>query len=202
MQYTLRQTTPADYPATEALTRDAFWDQFQPGCTEHLMVRQIRASDDYVPALDYMAVLADGTIVGHILYSRSYVVEADGTQHPLLTFGPLSVRPDMQGRGIGGALIGRTKAEAAALDWAGIAIYGHPGYYPRFGFRDAQVWGITTPEGENFPALMALELTLGGLEHYVGGLYTSPAFETTPEAVAAFDAQFPPRTKRYGSKPE
>ena len=37
----LRPVVPADYPALEALTRDAFWDVYKPGCDEHYLVHQL-----------------------------------------------------------------------------------------------------------------------------------------------------------------
>ena len=36
----LRPVVPADYPALEALTRDAFWDVYKPGCDEHYLEHQ------------------------------------------------------------------------------------------------------------------------------------------------------------------
>ena len=31
----IRLATPSDYKATEYLTREAFWNVYRPGCTEH-----------------------------------------------------------------------------------------------------------------------------------------------------------------------
>ena len=37
----LRPVVPLDYPALEALSRDAFWDVYKPGCDEHYLVHQL-----------------------------------------------------------------------------------------------------------------------------------------------------------------
>ena len=34
----IRLETPADYRAVEELTREAFWNQYVPGCNEHYFV--------------------------------------------------------------------------------------------------------------------------------------------------------------------
>lgn len=198
MNYQLRNATPDDYFDTEVLTREAFWDLFRPGCDEHLMVHQMRQSEDYVPALDYVA-LSEGRIVGHILYSKARLV-SDTAEHTLLAFGPLSVLPACQRKGIGGALILRTARLARELGYRGIGIYGHPAYYPRFGFQNAEAFGITTPDGSNFDAFMMLPLYENSLEGLSGRFYESSAFETEPSALAAFDAAFPYKEKRFVQK--
>lgn len=200
MDWMIRRTEPRDYRATEALTREAFWDRYRPGCTEHLVVRQIRASGDYLPDLDYVAE-EGGRIVGHILYSRSRLVDGAGHGTELVTFGPISVSPEVQGQGVGSQLIEQTKALASAMGYPGIAIYGSPAYYGRFGFESAEKYGITTPDGKNFDAFMVLPLATGSLSGLHGRLYTSPAFETAPEDVERFDADFPRREMRF-SAPE
>ena len=43
---------------------------------------------------------------------------------------------------------------------------GHPGYYPKFGFKQAGIWGIKDPFGAPYPieAFVALELEKGALK--------------------------------------
>jgi len=45
-----------------------------------------------------------------------------------------------------------------------VLIFGHESYYPRFGFKPASEFGITTEDGKNFPAFMALPLYDGALD--------------------------------------
>lgn len=62
--------------------------------------------------------------------------------------GPLSVRPDSQGRGVGGALMNAVLGAADALGEPLVALLGDPGYYWRFGFRASSECGITPPVPE------------------------------------------------------
>lgn len=48
----IRQETPADYAAVERLTREAFWNVYRPGCTEHYVVHVLRSDPDFIPDLD------------------------------------------------------------------------------------------------------------------------------------------------------
>lgn len=188
---TLRREEPADHRGVEELTRDAFWGMEGPGCVEHLLVHRLRATDAFVPELSVVAE-ADGVLVGHIVWTRAQVVGPDRT-HDVLTFGPLSVAPEHQGTGIGGALMRHTLAEAAGLGHRVVVVYGHAGYYPRFGFvRGADV-GITAPGGATFDALMARALVDGGLDGVRGEFREDPAFQVDEAEVEAFDSAFPPR---------
>ena len=192
MNLELRLERPEDYRRVEELTREAFWPFGRPACNEHYLVHLLRKVPAFVPELDYVAV-DEGKLVGNIIYSRAKVVDSKGAPHPLLTFGPLSVLPEYWNRGVGRALVERTKILARELGYPGIVIYGHPDYYPRFGFRNAEVYGITTPQGKNFDALMALPLFPEGLEGISGAFYEDPVFELDPDETAAFDQGFPPK---------
>ena len=78
----------------------------------------------------------------------------------------------------------------------GIVIFGEPGYYPKFGFVPCERFGITTADGRNFDAFMALELTPGSLAGVRGKFYEAGVFENLPEdEVEAFSLQFPPLEK-------
>ena len=189
---TLRREEPADHRAVDLLTREAFWGTEGPGCNEHLLVHRLRTAASFVPELDWVAEL-DGVVVGHVIYTRAQVIGPDGTWD-VLTFGPLSVLPEQQSSGVGSALMRRTLAEAARLGHRVVVVYGHPDYYPRFGFRRGVDVGITAPGGATFDALMALELVPGGLDGVRGEFHEDPVFHDLADAdVAAFDATFPPK---------
>lgn len=118
-----------------------------------------------------------------------------GERTEALIFGPLSVRPDQQGRGVGSLLVRHSLKRAAGLGYKGVFIFGNPGYYGRFGFQNAERFGVTTREGENFDAFMGLELFPGGLKGVAGKFYEDPVFTVSEEDVAAFDRGFPFKEK-------
>ena len=48
MNIELRLETPADYAETEKVVREAFWNVYAPGCTEHYLVHVMRSSENFV----------------------------------------------------------------------------------------------------------------------------------------------------------
>ena len=72
-------------------------------------------------------------VVGHILFSEVELRSPTGTLRGM-GLAPMSVLPERQRAGIGGALI---RDGLARLDAPFCVVLGHPDYYPRFGFRKA-----------------------------------------------------------------
>ena len=194
MDLVIRPENKNDYREVENLTREAFWDIYKPGCDEHLVVHKIRNTPDFIPELD-LIVEHNGKIVGNIIYSKSKVVTADNREYEVITFGPVTVLPSLQNRGIGSTLIEQTKEMAKNMGYKAIFIFGDPGYYHRFGFENAKIFGISTPDGANPDAFMGLELYKGSLKDIRGKLYMSPLFEVSKEELEAFEKNFPYKEK-------
>jgi len=110
----------------------------------------------------------DGSVVGHILFSTVTVTEGDEVREAL-ALGPMAVLPESQRRGVGGKMV-RAGLEACRDEGADVVfVLGHPGYYPRFGFRPlagTRLHCKYVPEGS--PAFMAVELRPGALEEISG----------------------------------
>ena len=194
--YTYRLEEPKDYTATEALTREAFWNVYQPGCDEHFIVHSMRDNAAVIAELNYVCEDASGEIVGHIFYTRTKVIAEDGTIYPVISFGPISVHPDHQKRGIGSALIRMTLEKAAEMQFSGVLITGNPKYYHRFGFQEAAAYSIVSDDGSSFPELMACELGDHRLYPVHGRLYFCPEFaDINQEELQRYDAQFPSKEK-------
>jgi predicted N-acetyltransferase YhbS len=191
---TLRRETTIDYAVVEHLTREAFWNVHFPGCDEHYLAHVLRESPDFIPELDWVAEW-EGELVGNIMYAHSIVRSEEEAVTRVLTFGPLSVLPSFQNRGIGGQLIRHTLELAREMGHASVFIYGDPEYYVRFGFRPAEDYGIRTGDGFFSPALMACELVPGILQGITGRFHESPVYYINPEASVAFEASFPPKEK-------
>ena len=186
---TIRPETPADYAATERMVQRAFWNIHGPGCNEHVLVRLIRESEDYLPRLSRVAEL-DGKIVGAIFYTKAALVSEEGKKD-IVTFGPLAVEPTVQSGGVGRALLEKTLALVKEAGYPAVCIYGEPEYYPKRGFRRCWDYGVTDPEGRQFDALMVYPLDESADLH--GKLYESPVFERCddPELLAKVDGELP-----------
>ena len=90
MSLTIRRETEKDYRAVENLTREAFWNVYRPGCTEHYVLHCYRADSGFVPELDFVMEL-DGKLIGHVMYAKSEIITEDGASVPIMTFGPISI---------------------------------------------------------------------------------------------------------------
>ena len=62
----IRHETPEDYRAAELLTRDAFWNVYRPGCTEHYVLHRYRENPDFIPELDFV-LEENGRLIGHVM---------------------------------------------------------------------------------------------------------------------------------------
>ncbi|MPM21346.1 hypothetical protein SDC9_67790 [bioreactor metagenome] len=194
---TLRRESPADYEAVEAVTREAFWNHYVPGCDEHYLMHVMRASESFLPELDYVAELS-GEVVGNIVYTKAEVALDCGGVLDVLSFGPLSVLPAFQGKGIGGALVEYTLYLARSFGHRAVFIYGDPLYYSRFGFVPAETYKIGTRDNFYAPPLQALELVPGALSDAAGRFCEDEVYSIDPEASGEFDKRFPYREKLDG----
>ena len=89
-----------DYCEVENLTREAFWNVYRPGCTEHYVLNQYRMNPDFIPELD-LVMEEDNMIIGHVMFSKAELVLDNGNRKPSWTFGPISIHPDYQHKGYG-----------------------------------------------------------------------------------------------------
>ena len=194
MNIEIRLEKPEDYRETENLTREAFWDLYKPGCDEHLLLHNIRQVPSFVEELDFVAVLGD-KIIGNVIYSRGKVVDELSAVHEVLCMGPLSVLPHYQDKGVGSKLVIHSTGRAGEMGFKGVVIFGNPGYYHRFGYKNASAYKITTSDGDNFDAFMALELYKESLKGVEGRFYPDPVFIVDEKELNNFEKEFPYREK-------
>jgi putative acetyltransferase len=125
-----------------------------------------------------LVAVTDAMVVGHVVLSPAEVVGERDEPWPLLVLAPVAVLPAYQRQGIGSALV------AAALDAAresgarAVSVLGHPGYYPRFGFREALPLQVRAPFAD-IPqeAWMIAELEPRALDGVSGVVRYAPPFE-------------------------
>lgn len=195
MQINLRPEEEKDYRAVEELTREAFWNIYVPGADEHLLIHKLRSAKEFVKDLDFVAVYND-IIVGNIVYAQSKVTNSHN-ENIVLTFGPVSVLPDYQNKGIGSKLINHTIKLSKGMGYKAILIYGDPEYYKRFGFKVSKEYRITNKEGKFPAALLALELYHGALNEIHGMFDEGNAYEIDSEEAQRFDKGFVKKEKGW-----
>ena len=190
----IRNEKEKDYRDVEQLIREAFWNLYVPGCNEHFVLHNLRNSNDFIPELDFVAE-KEGQIVGQIAYSRGIIKYKQGEKKEIISFGPVSVLPAFQKRGVGSALIIHTINLARDMGYPAICIYGDPRYYGRFGFRCAERYDIKTADEKFAIALLALELKQGVLNNMPGKFIESAAFAVDGNEFTQYDAAFPFKEK-------
>lgn len=165
----IRQEHTDDYDLIRDLITAAFG---QPD--EAHLVEALRHDPAYIPELSLVAQL-DTKIVGHILFTRITIQEGDESVVSL-ALAPMAVDPLFQNKGIGSALVRYGHDRARELGYMSVIVLGHPGYYPRFGYKPASHWGIRCPFVAPDDAFMAMELKAGALDHVHGTVVYSAPF--------------------------
>lgn len=88
----------------------------------------------------------------------------------------MAVQPGRQREGIGSRLVTAGLTQCTALDYPAVLVLGHPDYYPRFGFVQANRQGITCEFSSPPEAFMLKELRPGALNGRSGTAKYHPAF--------------------------
>lgn len=167
----IRSETLADVAAIANVTRAAFATLPISDGSEPAIIDSLRC--DGALTLSLVAVDSGGDVVGHVACSPVEV--SDGTTG-WFGMGPLSVRPDVHGQGIGSALVNAALSRLNDLSAGGCVLLGDPAYYRRFGF--------TPLPGVELPGVNAghfLGLVLRG-DAPTGVVTYHPAFDTSPQA--------------------
>ena len=128
----IREETPADVSDISEVREAGFSTLAISNHTEQFIISALRAANALTISL---VAKVEGRVMGHIAFSP--VTLSDGTPD-WYGLGPVSVVPEQQRQGIGGALIEEGLSRLKALNARGCCLVGHPGYYTRFGFRNAE----------------------------------------------------------------
>lgn len=197
----IRLEEEKDYREVENLTREAFWNVYRPGCTEHYVLNQYRTNPDFIPQLDFV-MEEEGRIIGHVMYSKAEIVCEDGRVMPAWTFGPISIHPDYKRKGYGLKLLNYSLKKARQLGIGVLCMEGNIDFYRHAGFVVASTLYIhyhAEPKESEVPYFLAQELIPGYL-HGVEGTYHTPqgyyVADNHPDAFAAYEATFPAKEKR------
>ena len=193
----IRLEQECDYRQVEEVTREAFWNLYMPGADEHFIVHKLRTHLDFIEELSFVAEeVQTNQIVGHIAYSLSTINDKErGVDHRVITFGPLSVLPRMQGKGVGSSLVNHSMRRAKDMGFRAVVIKGSPSYYARFGFENGKKFNICDSDGTFPKALLVKELTENALDGINGHFIESSVFLTNAAECEIFDKGFPHKEK-------
>ncbi len=203
----IRVEQPKDYREVENLTREAFWNVYRPGCTEHYVLNQFRTNPDFIPELDFV-MEEDGRIIGHVMFSKAVISlshsgEMQGDLFPTWTFGPISIHPEYKRKGYGLKLLQYALEKAKEVGIGLLQMEGNIEFYKKAGFDLASKLKIhyhIEPKDAEVPYFLALELIPG----YWGnreGTYCPPkgyfVADENQDAFEAYEATFPKKEKAF-----
>lgn len=194
----IRNETKEDYRKVENLTREAFWNVYRPGCTEHYVLHCYRNAPAFVPELDFVMEL-NGELIGQIIYVRSEIDCDDGRKLPIMTFGPIGIAPKYKRHGYGKRLLDYSMEKAKETGVGALAITGNILFYGKSGFVPAKTKGVRYADDPDADYLLVKELILGFLDG-ISGTYKDPdgyfVCEKNPEDFERFEATFPKKEKQ------
>ena len=146
MQIRLEQDN--DHREVHALNVRAFDSPAEADLVDRLR----READSFVS----LVAEDESQVVGHIMLTP--VVLSNHPHLRLMGLAPMAVEATHRGRGIGSALVRAGLERCAHMGIGAVVVLGHPGYYPRFGFRTARDYGIGCTYDAPPEAFMVVEL--------------------------------------------
>ncbi|MBU9743847.1 N-acetyltransferase [Lachnospiraceae bacterium ASD3451] len=192
----IRNEQETDYKKVEEITRKAFYNLYIPGCAEHYLVHIMRQHKDFLPELDFV-IEKDGQIIGNVMYTKARLVDENGEEKQIITFGPVSILPEYQRMGYGKMLLEYSFEKAVGLGYEVIVIFGNPGNYVSRGFKSCKKYNVCIEDG-TFPAAMLVkELKADALDGRKWIYYDSPLMQIDEEEAQRFDDGLEKMEKKY-----
>lgn len=156
----LRAEHPDDEPSISRVIELAFENHPYSDHTEARIVERLRAAKALAVSL---VAVECSEVVGHVACSP---VSIGGVDSAWFGLGPLAVRPDLQGRGIGSALVRASIDLLKATNAEGICLVGEPSYYQRFGLQACADWSYPGLPATHFLVLLLRPPTQTGVVRY------------------------------------
>lgn len=171
----IRKTNDADLKDLLYVEKKAFGDE---GPVIVDLVENLLNDASARPLLSLLA-FEENKAIGHILFTKAHMTGFEDTVSVSL-LAPLAVIPEFHSRGVGGKLIqeGLNMLSESGVEL--VFVLGHPGYYPRYGFKPAGILGFEAPypiPEKDAGAWMTQELRPGMIEKVNGKVICADAMD-------------------------
>ena len=193
----IRLEREEDYREVENLIREAFWNVYRPGCSEHYVIHVLRDDADFIPELDFV-MHKGGRLIGQNMFMNAVINGDEGKDVPVLAMGPICICNELKRKGYGKMLLDYCLEKAAALGYGAVLFEGNIDFYSKCGFDYARKFGIRyhdLPEGEDDSFFLCRELIPGYLKDVTGVYQTPKGYYVDDADVEEFDKSFPPKEK-------
>ncbi len=195
--YTIRLERSEEHRDVENLVREAFWNVYRPGCSEHYVIHVLRDDPAFMKELDFV-MEQDGRLIGQNMFMKTVIQADDGRVIPVLTMGPIGILPELKRQGYGKALLDYSLEKATELGFGAVLFEGNIEFYGKSGFDYADRFGIRyhdLPEDADASFFLCKELVPGYLDEVTGVYQTPQGYYVDDADVDAFDKAFPPKEK-------
>ena len=195
--YTIRLERSEEHRDVENLVREAFWNVYRPGCSEHYVIHVLRDDPAFVKELDFV-MEQNGRLIGQNMFMKTVIQADDGRVIPVLTMGPIGILPELKRQGYGKALLDYSLEKATELGFGAVLFEGNIDFYGKSGFDYASKFGIRyhdLPEDADASFFLCKELVPGYLDGVTGVYQTPQGYYVDDADVDAFDKAFPPKEK-------
>ena len=195
--FKIRLEEKEDFRETENLIREAFWNVYHPGCSEHYVMHVLRDDPAFVKKLDFVMEYL-GQIVGQNMFMETVIEADDGSIIPVLTMGPICITPALKRKGCGKMLLDYSLERAAEMGYGAVLFEGNIKFYSNCGFDYASRFGIRyhdLPQDADQSFFLCRELIPGYLNNITGVYQTPKGYYVDEKDVEAFDKTFPEKKK-------
>ena len=195
--YTIRLERSEEHRDVENLVREAFWNVYRPGCSEHYVIHVLRDDPAFVKELDFV-MEQDGRLIGQNMFMKTVIQADDGRVVPVLTMGPIGILPELKRQGYGKALLDYSLEKATELGFGAVLFEGNIDFYGKSGFDYADRFGIRyhdLPEDADASFFLCKELVPGYLDEVTGVYQTPQGYYVDDADVDEFDKAFPLKEK-------
>ena len=195
--YVIRLEEKKEYREVENLVREAFWNVYRPGCSEHYVIHVLRDDPAFVPELDFV-MERDGKLIGQNMFMKTIIEADDGRTIDVLTMGPIGITPELKRKGYGKTILDYSLDAAAKMGFGAVLFEGNIDFYSKCGFSFAREFGIRyhdLPEGEDDSFFLCKELIPGYLDGITGVYQTPKGYYVKDEEAEEFDKGFTPKEK-------
>ena len=198
---TIRNERESDYKTVEDITRKAFYNLYAPGCVEHYLVHTMRDHEDFIKELDFVIEL-DGKVIGNVMYTKAKLVDKEGFEKAILTFGPICILPEYQRMGYGKKLLEHSFEKAIELGYDVIVIFGSPTNYVERGFKSCKKFNVCIENGKFPAAMMVKELVPNVLDGRKWFYFDSPVMAISEKDAEKYDNTLEKMEKKYQKSQE
>lgn len=144
LPFLIRPEGPADLIVIADVIQEAFLEDSRSSHTEHFIIDSLRKGD--VLSISLVAEI-NGNVVGNLAFSP---VEITNGAQGWYGLGPIAVKPNFQGQGIGQALVQNGLEALKRRGAQGCVVLGEPEFYGRFGFQNKTDLVLEGVPQENF----------------------------------------------------